>query len=60
MEVAFEAGGMHGKTTLDALEMGAITNTYGSGEASVRAILAGADMVLMPADFYTGYYAVVD
>ena len=32
----------------DALDMGAITDTYESGDAAVQAVLAGADMLLMP------------
>lgn len=35
----------------DAMNMGAISNQYSSEEAAVRAIEAGADMILMPADF---------
>jgi len=34
----------------DALEMGSIVKNYGSGEASVRALEAGADVLLMPSD----------
>lgn len=32
----------------DSLSMGAVTQSYTGGEASVQAILAGADMILMP------------
>ena len=52
--------GFDGIIITDALEMAAVTNSYSSGDASVRAVLAGADVVLMPADFYGGYHAVVD
>ena len=40
--------------------MKAVTNTYPDpGEAAVAAIRAGADMVLMPADFHEAYNAVL-
>lgn len=35
----------------DAMNMGAVTGRYGAGEAAELAVLAGADMILMPADF---------
>ena len=34
----------------DSLSMGAITDRYSSGEAAVKALEAGADVILMPAD----------
>jgi beta-N-acetylhexosaminidase len=34
----------------DALDMGGIVNGFGAGDASVRALEAGADVLLMPAD----------
>ena len=51
--------GFEGIIITDALEMGAITETYGSGEAAVYAVRAGADLLLEPADFRTAYYAVL-
>ncbi|WP_461142619.1 glycoside hydrolase family 3 protein, partial [Spelaeicoccus albus] len=39
-----------GVTMTDALNMGAITGEYTSSEAAVKAIKAGADVALMPAD----------
>jgi beta-N-acetylhexosaminidase len=39
----------HGLVVTDALNMGGITNAYGA-DASVRAFLAGADLLLQPAD----------
>lgn len=42
--------GFEGVIMTDALNMGAITAEYGSGEAAVRALAAGADLLLMPAD----------
>ena len=41
-----------------ALNMGAIVGSYGEDEAAVQCILAGADMLLMPSDFYGAYRAV--
>lgn len=43
----------------DALNMGAITEYYTAEEAAVKALIAGADMLLMPEDFYTAYDAVL-
>src|SRR5881397_3211729 len=40
----------HGLVVTDALVMGAIVGKYGAGEATVRAFLAGSDLLLMPAD----------
>lgn len=39
-----------GLVVTDALTMGAIVAEYGAGEATVRAFLAGSDVLLMPAD----------
>ncbi len=39
-----------GLVVTDALMMGAIVSKYGAGEATVRAFLAGSDLLLMPAD----------
>ncbi len=39
-----------GMVVTDALDMGAIVSTYGAGEAAVQAFIAGADLVLQPAD----------
>jgi beta-N-acetylhexosaminidase len=39
-----------GLVVTDALTMGAIVAQYGAGEATVRAFLAGSDLLLMPAD----------
>src|SRR6266566_3464128 len=40
----------HGLVVTDALTMGAIVAKYGAWEATVRAFLAGSDLLLMPAD----------
>jgi len=42
--------GFKGLIVTDAMEMGGITNTYGSAEAAVVAVKAGVDMVLLPGD----------
>ena len=42
--------GFKGLIVTDALEMQAVTGMYGAGEAAVRAIEAGADVLLMPTD----------
>src|SRR5436309_2759343 len=39
-----------GLVVTDALMMGAIVAKYGAGEATVRAFLAGSDLLLLPAD----------
>ena len=39
-----------GLVATDALTMGAIVAKYGAGEATVRAFVAGSDLLLMPAD----------
>ena len=51
--------GFQGVIITDALNMGAITEYYTTEEAAVQAIIAGADMLLMPDDFQTAYNAVL-
>lgn len=52
--------GYEGVIITDSFLMKAVTNTYPDpGEAAVAAIRAGADMVLMPADFHEAYNAVL-
>ncbi|MGD8319272.1 MAG: glycoside hydrolase family 3 N-terminal domain-containing protein, partial [Gemmatimonadota bacterium] len=51
--------GFHGLLLTDALTMGAITEGYGIGEASVRALEAGADILLSPKDVPAAIDAVV-
>ena len=51
--------GFQGIIITDALNMGAITEYYTSGEAAVQAIAAGADMLIMPEDFYEAYDAIL-
>ena len=51
--------GYDGIVFTDALNMGAITDKYTSDEACIMAFTAGADMLLMPADFMTAYEGMV-
>lgn len=51
--------GFQGVIITDALDMSAITEYYTSEEASVMAIEAGVDMLLMPDDFNAAYEAVL-
>lgn len=47
-----------GMVITDAMNMKAITNNYSAGEAAVKAIQAGADIVLMPENLGKAYKAV--
>ena len=42
--------GYDGIIITDSMQMGAITNNYSSGEMAVKTVLAGTDIILMPAD----------
>ena len=55
-----EEMGFKGLIITDAMNMGAITNYYGSAEAAVMTLKAGADMVLMPADLTAAYNGVLE
>lgn len=44
----------------DAMNMGAISEYYGSDEAAIKALKAGCDMVLMPEDFTVAIEGVVE
>ena len=52
--------GFDGLIVTDALNMGAITEHYTSGEAAVAALKAGADLLLMPEDFAKAYEGVLE
>lgn len=52
--------GYNGIVITDAMNMGAITQNYDSSEAAIQAILAGVDIVLMPADFNIAYQGVLN
>ena len=49
-----------GLVVTDALDMGALVSTYGPGEATVKAFLAGSDLLLMPSDPYAAVDAMVE
>lgn len=51
--------GFEGLVVTDALDMGGIVKEYGTGEAAVLALLAGADILLQPADPGAAIDAVV-
>jgi len=51
--------GFKGLVITDALGMGGIVNGFGTGDAAVRALEAGADTLLMPADPEAAIKAVV-
>lgn len=50
--------GFEGLIITDALNMGAITDYYTPGEAAVKAILAGADILLMPQNLDEAFSSV--
>ena len=52
--------GFKGLVVTDALSMGAVASRYGAGEASVRALLAGSDLLIQPADPDDALNAVMD
>ena len=54
-----EEMGFDGLLFTDALRMGAITERYGAGEAAVRSLEAGADVILVPASVPASIAAVV-
>jgi beta-N-acetylhexosaminidase len=51
--------GFKGLIITDALEMGGIIRGFGVGEAAVKAVEAGADVLLMPPDPHAAIEAVV-
>lgn len=50
--------GFEGVIITDSFAMGAITKEYSSGEVAVKAIQAGADIVLMPEEYVKAFEAV--
>ena len=52
--------GFKGLVVTDALSMGAVVSRYGAGEASVRALLAGSDLLIQPSDPEDALNAVMD
>lgn len=52
--------GFEGVIITDSLGMGAIVNEFGYDRVGVEAFLAGADALLMPADFNAAYQGMLD
>ena len=58
-EILKEKMGFEGLVVTDAMNMGAIVQTYGSGEAAVAALQAGCDLILIPKDLPEAFDAVL-
>jgi beta-N-acetylhexosaminidase len=52
--------GFRGLVVTDALEMGAVADRFSSGQAAVRALRAGNDVLLMPADTAAARAGIVE
>lgn len=52
--------GYDGIVITDAMNMGAITDSYTDAEAAVQSIQAGVDIILMPNDFKAAYQGVLE
>lgn len=52
--------GYQGIIVTDALNMTAVTDYYTSAEAAVKAVQAGADLLLMPEDFMSAYDGLLE
>lgn len=52
--------GYNGIVITDGMNMGAITAHYNSDKAAVMAVSAGADMILMPADYQKAYDGLLE
>ncbi|MCA8966238.1 MAG: serine hydrolase, partial [Planctomycetes bacterium] len=59
-DVLREELGFTGLVVTDALEMGGVKNAFPPGEVAVRALLAGADVLLMPPDPIAARAAIVE
>lgn len=59
-EILRERMGYDGLVITDALNMGAVSQTYSSADAAVRSIQSGTDLILMPADFQEAYQGVLN
>lgn len=58
-EILRQTMGYNGIIITDALNMGAVTSSYSSAEAAVKALQAGNDMLLMPENFQEAYQGVL-
>lgn len=52
--------GFNGIVITDAMDMKAITKKYSAKEAAVKAVTAGADMILMPEDLEQAYNGIME
>ena len=52
--------GYNGIVITDAMNMEAVVGFYNSDKAAVLAVTAGADMILMPADYNTAYTGILN
>ncbi len=52
--------GFDGIVITDSMQMGAVTNYYSSGDAAVKAVQAGVDIILMPQDFEQAYESLLN
>lgn len=59
-DVLREQMGYDGIVVTDAMNMGAVTEQYTSAQAAVKALQAGADIILMPENFKEAYQGVLD
>lgn len=59
-DVLREELGYDGVVITDSLSMQAIADSYTSAEAAVKALEAGVDLLLMPADFPSAFQGVID
>ncbi|MGH8824180.1 MAG: glycoside hydrolase family 3 protein [Jiangellaceae bacterium] len=60
VDVLREELGFDGLVVTDAMDMAAVTDGFGIGEAAVRSLAAGVDLVLMPPDVRAAHVAIVD
>ena len=59
-EILRDELGFKGIIVTDAMNMGAIIEYYTAAEAAVKALQAGADMILMPESFEEAYIGVLE
>ncbi|MBD3274630.1 MAG: serine hydrolase [Candidatus Marinimicrobia bacterium] len=59
-DVLRDSLGFEGAVITDAMNMGGVTENWWPGEAAIQAVLAGADIVLMPPEFEIAYRSVLN
>lgn len=52
--------GFDGLVITDSMKMQGVTDYYKTGTATIKALKAGCDIILMPQNFFTSYNAVLD